>query len=381
MKTVIACDSFKGSLDSLAAGRAAAAGVLRGFAGADVAALAVADGGEGTVEALVSGLDGRFVECTVSGPLGEPVKARYGLSRDGLTAVMEMSAASGLTLVAPGRRNPLLASTLGTGQMIADALERGCTNIVMGIGGSATNDGGMGMLAALGAVFSDAAGDVLEPCGAALERVAAVDLTRFSPDALRTRFNVACDVDNPLCGQRGASAVFGPQKGADEAMVRRLDAGLANYARAMAAAVGADHSADRGAGAAGGLGFALAACLGARLKPGIDLVLDTIGFDDVIDGADLVITGEGRMDAQTVMGKTPLGVLRRAASRGIPVVALAGSVDEAQALLEAGFLAVLPVVAGPCTLERAMDAATAKENIARTAEMAARLYFHNRAEN
>lgn len=375
MKVIVACDSFKGSIDSRGAGNAVVAGIKAACPEAVVSVLTVADGGEGTVDALIDSLGGRPVECQVAGPLGREVAAVYCASGDGKTAVMEMARASGITLIDAAERNPLYTSTYGTGQMIADALLRGCRTIMMGIGGSATNDGGMGMLAALGARFYDAAGNVLAPCGESLERVARVDLSGLMPESREARFLIACDVDNPLCGPRGASYVFGPQKGADASTVERLDRGMAIYARALAEAAGHDSSSMPGAGAAGGLGFAFATVFNAELRPGIELVLDLLHFDDAIEGASLVVTGEGRMDRQTVMGKAPWGILQRARRHSIPVVAVTGSVRDADVLAAAGFAAVFPVVSGPCSLEEAMRHEVAAENLRRTAEMFTRIYL------
>lgn len=375
MKVIVACDSFKGSIDSRAAGNAVAAGIRAACHYARVGVVSVADGGEGTVDALIDSLGGRPIECRVSGPLGREVTAVYGVSGDGTTAVMEMARASGITLIDAAERNPLYTSTFGTGQMIADALRLGCRTIMMGIGGSATNDGGMGMLAALGARFYDVAGKLLAPCGESLERVARVDLSEMMPGCSEARFLIACDVDNPLCGPRGASHVYGPQKGADALMVERLDRGMAIYARALAKAAGRDCASMPGAGAAGGLGFAFASVFNAELRPGIELVLDLLHFDDIINGASLVITGEGRMDRQTVMGKAPWGIMQRAARYEIPVIAVTGSVRDADVLAKAGFAAVFPVVSGPCSLEEAMLPEVAAENLRRTAEMFTRVYL------
>ncbi|MDE6287469.1 MAG: glycerate kinase, partial [Muribaculaceae bacterium] len=349
--------------------------VYKTQAEAEVEILAVADGGEGTVDALIDSLGGHPVECRVAGPLGSETTAVYGISGDGTTAVMEMARASGITLIEAVERNPLYTSTLGTGQMIANALRRGCRTVMMGIGGSATNDGGMGMLAALGARFYDAGDNLLVPCGESLEKVARVDLSGLMPESREARFLIACDVDNPLCGERGASYVYGPQKGADALMVERLDRGMAVYARALAAAAGRDCAEMPGAGAAGGLGFAFATVFKAELRPGIELVLDLLHFDDVIAGASLVVTGEGRMDRQTVMGKAPWGIMQRAARYEIPVIAVTGSVSDADVLAEAGFAAVFPVVSGPCSLEYAMLPDVAAGNLRRTAEMFTRIYL------
>lgn len=305
--------------------------------------------------------------------MGTSVEARYGISGDGTTAIIEMAQASGLPLVSPSLRDPMKATSRGTGEMIADALLRGCTTILMGIGGSATNDGGSGMLGALGVRFLDGKGQFLKPCGAALEHIAAIDMAGLMPQARTARFIVACDVDNPLYGPSGAAYVFAPQKGATPEMVETLDRGLRNYADAVLKATGRNVAAMAGAGAAGGLGAAFAAFLEAELTPGIDMLLDAIHFDDIIRDADLVITGEGRLDSQTVMGKAPAGVLKAAQRYGIPVIAIGGGVTDADTLTDAGFTAVFPVVGGPVSLSAAMNPATARSNISRTLNQIVRL--------
>lgn len=373
-KIIIACDSFKGSLGSEEVGVAASEGVRMADDTVETRVVAVADGGEGTVDALVRGLDGHYVSCTVGGPLGDPVGARYGISGDGNTAIMEMAQASGLTLIPECRRNPLYTSTFGTGQMIADALGRGCTTILMGIGGSATNDGGMGLLSALGVRFIDEGGSELTPCGESLEKIAAIDLSGMDSRARTATFRIACDVDNPLYGPDGAACVFGPQKGADAEAVERLDRGLRNYARIVEKTTGRDVAAMPGAGAAGGLGVCFAAFFCSTLKPGIELMLNAIRFDEIIAGADLIITGEGRLDTQTVHGKTPYGVLCAGRRQGIPVVAIGGAVTAYAELAAAGFRAVFPIVPGPCTLAEAMDAATARRNVVNTVAQIVRLF-------
>lgn len=373
-KIIIACDSFKGSLGSEEVGVAASEGVRMADDTVETRVVAVADGGEGTVDALVRGLDGHYVSCTVGGPLGDPVGARYGISGDGNTAIMEMAQASGLTLIPECRRNPLYTSTFGTGQMIADALGRGCTTILMGIGGSATNDGGMGLLSALGVRFIDEGGSELTPCGESLEKIAAIDLSGMDSRARTATFRIACDVDNPLYGPDGAACVFGPQKGADAEAVERLDRGLRNYARIVEKTTGRDVAAMPGAGAAGGLGVCFAAFFRSTLKPGIELMLNAIRFDEIIAGADLIITGEGRLDTQTVHGKTPYGVLCAGRRQGIPVVAIGGAVTAYAELAAAGFRAVFPIVPGPCTLAEAMDAATARRNVVNTVAQIVRLF-------
>ena len=365
MKIVFAIDSFKGSLGSVAAGSAAAAGARRAIPDAACVVRPLADGGEGTVDALVSGMGGTRRQVTVTGPVGRPTTATYGLLPDGL-AVMEMAEAAGLTLVAGAERNPLLTTTYGVGEMILDARANGATRFVVGIGGSATNDGGAGMLQALGYRLLDAAGDELPRGGAALAR-----LDRIEPPSDLPPFSlrIACDVANPLCGPNGASAVFGPQKGATPDMVRRLDAALARFA----AVAGGDANAP-GAGAAGGLGFAFKAVLGAELVPGVDLILAETRLEDFVKEADVVVTGEGRLDAQTVMGKAPIGVARLAKRYGKRVVAFAGCLgDGAEAVNAAGIDAFFPILRRIVTLDEALQADTAAANLAATAEQAFRL--------
>ena len=365
MKIIAALDSFKGSLTSLEAGEACAVGIRSVLSSAEVRVVPVADGGEGTVEALTAALKGRFQECVVRGPLGEPVTAVYGISADGKTAVMEMSQASGLTLVPEKERNLLRTSTYGTGEMIVDALRRGCRHIIMGIGGSATVDGGTGMMSALGVRFLDAQGRGLEGCGGNLDRIMSIDASGLYEALHGCRFSVACDVSNPLTGENGAARIFGPQKGASPSMVEDLEKGMCNYARVLNTYAGRDVASLSGAGAAGGLGAAMTAFLGASLLPGSQLMLDTIGFDRIIEGADLIITGEGRLDGQTLMGKTPFGILRAAKKHNIPVIAVGGSVENCDALLGSGFVGVYSVTSEGMSIEEAMIPEVAKADVAR----------------
>lgn len=374
MRVIIACDSFKGSLTSADVGNAVAAGIRAADVSAETHVVEIADGGEGTVHALVRGLHGQYVLCEVSGPLGDKVTATYGISGDGRTAIMEMAQASGLTLLDDSRRNPLYTSTYGTGQMIKDALDKGCRTIVMGIGGSATNDGGTGMLSALGVRFYDDEGRLLKPCGESLENIRTIDMNDMDPRARDADFQIACDVNNPLAGPDGAAFVFAKQKGADYDTVRRLDEGLRNYARVIENTIGRDVSGLAGAGAAGGLGACFAAFFNATMKPGIELLLDAIHFDDIIADSDLIITGEGHIDLQSLHGKAPYGVLRHGLKKHIPVVAVGGAVSAVDTLNDAGFRAVFPVVAGPCCLAEAMDADIARKNLARTASQIMRLF-------
>lgn len=375
-KIVIAADSFKGSISSQCFADVCETAVAAIFPNCEVVKIPLGDGGEGTVDALIAAWGGERVDVTVCNPLLRPTVARYGVSADGETAIMEMAQASGLPLLDADERNPLQTSTYGTGQMIDDALARGCRNILIGIGGSATNDGGLGMMSALGARFYAADGRRVaeKGCGADLENIAAIDLSHLNPLLKEAKITVACDVDNPLCGPRGATRVFSRQKGADQSMADRLEAGMLNYAAVIQNLTGINVAALEDAGAAGGLGAAFAALLGARLMPGIDMVLEAVDFDRRIAGADLIITGEGRIDSQTVMGKTPFGVLKAAQRQAIPVVAFGGSVDYSPVLNEAGFAAIFSIQPGPLTLTEALDLDAAAKNLYNTVTQVLRLF-------
>ena len=364
-KIVIASDSFKGSLTSAQVAESVEWGIRAVFPGCEVRRMYIADGGEGTVEALVDSTGGKRVHCTVSGPLGQPVEAVYGVFGND-EAVMEMSAASGLALLTPAERNPMKTTTRGTGEMIRHALDRGCRRLLVGIGGSATNDAGTGMLQALGFRFLDSAGRELGEGGEILGRIAAIDASGVPTEVFETNYTVACDVTAPFSGPTGAAHVFAPQKGATPQMVAELDAGLAHFAGIIKRFNGADIRDFPGAGAAGGLGGGFKALLGARLVSGIEMVLDAIGFRAAIADADLIITGEGKLDAQTAMGKAPRGVLDAARKAGVPVVAIGGAVEGVDELNSQGFAAVFPIVPGPVTLERAMESEYAQANIERT---------------
>ena len=377
----IAVDSFKGSLSSREVADAFEAGFRTRIPDCEVRKVSIADGGEGTVDALVETLNGDYVDARVADPLGRPIVARYGVIDGGTTAVMEMSAASGLPLIAPEERNPLLTSTYGTGEMIVHAMERGCRKFLVGIGGSATNDGGTGMLRALGFRFLDAEGRELVGGGEILERIAEIDSSNARKELNECEFVVACDVTNPLYGPEGAAYVFAPQKGADAAMVKRLDQGLRTYARAIERYNGVQVDQIAGAGAAGGLGGGFKALLGARLERGIDMVLNAMQFDRIIAGSDLVITGEGRIDRQTTMGKAPSGVLREATAQDIPTIAIGGAVQVCDELEHSGFAAVLPIVAGPVMLEVAMQREVAIANVHRTATQIAGLLTLKKLNN
>ena len=369
MKLVIAPDSFKESLSARAVAEAIAAGWARVYPDAELLLCPMADGGEGTVDALLSASDGKLQQTRVSGPLGDPVEAHWGLLPNA-QAIIEMAEASGLHRVEPGRRDVLAASSHGTGELIRAALDAGVRRIVLGLGGSATNDGGAGLLAALGVRFLDREGQELPLGGAALARLSQIDLTGLDTRLAQVEVMVAADVDNPLCGPRGASAVFGPQKGASPEQVAQLDEALGHYADVMAATLGEDLRDFPGVGAAGGLGFAARAVLRAGFRPGVELVAELSGLVQAMQGADLVITGEGRLDGQSLHGKTPVGVARLARTAGVPVIALAGSLGEGyQRLYAEGIGAAFSLAPGPLSLEQAM-AEAGPQLSARAADLA-----------
>ena len=362
---MIASDSFKESLSSASIAEAAETGIKRLYPDTEISKFSVSDGGEGLTESIVSALGGQYVNMTVSDPLGRSINAVYGICSG--TAVIEMAAASGLPLVAPQERNPMHTTTFGTGELIADAINKGCRKILLGMGGSATCDGGTGMLEALGWRFLDKNGNALHGIGGNLTAIATIDDSGV-PDAVKeTEFTVACDVRNPFSGPQGASYIFSPQKGANPQEVEQLDRGLTNFAAIIAGKYGTDITSMEGAGAAGGLGGACKAFLNATLKRGIEMVLDAINIDDAISDADLVITGEGKVDSQTPSGKTAAGVLGRCQKHGVPCVAIGGMVAMCDELLHAGFAGIFPILSRPCTLQEAMDESTAFENVARTA--------------
>jgi glycerate kinase len=325
VKVAIAPNSFKGSLTASAAADSIARGLRKAWPGIAIVKIPMADGGDGTLQAIVAATGGRTVPCRVTDPLGRNIRSMFGLTGDGRTAVIEMALASGLTLLKTRERNPMLTTSRGTGELIRAALDHGVRDLVIGIGGSATNDGGMGIARALGARFLDARNRELADRGGALTRLARIDASGLDARLKHTSISVVCDVDNPLCGRRGAARVYGPQKGATPAMVKQLDAGLKRLAALLQADLGADVVNLPGAGAAGGVGAGLVAFLNARLRPGVDVVTQAIGLERKLAGCDLVITGEGRLDGQTVFGKAPAGVARIAQKLGIPVIAICGS--------------------------------------------------------
>ncbi|MDF2152920.1 glycerate kinase [Vibrio sp. CAU 1672] len=373
MKIVIAPDSYKESLTAMEVASAIEKGFKQVLPEAEYIKLPMADGGEGTVQSLVDATSGSIVNCDVTGPLGQTVPGFYGLLGDGNTVVIEMAAASGLHLVQPAQRNPLLTTTYGTGELIKAALNAGARHIIVGIGGSATNDGGIGMAQALGAKLLDGEGNELGFGGGQLGKLARIDLSGLDARLKEVRLEVACDVDNTLCGPKGASQVFGPQKGATAEMVARLDANLAHYAEIIKAETGNDIKNRPGAGAAGGLGAALIGLLNAELRPGIEIVMDAVNLAAVVNDADLVITGEGRIDSQTIHGKTPIGVARTAKRFDLPVIGIAGSLThDCGVVHQHGIDMVFSVVNGAVDLPTALT--QAEENLILTARNIAALY-------
>ena len=374
MKVVVAIDSFKGSLSSAEAGNAVKAGVLSAIPDARVIVKPLADGGEGTTDALIEGLGGTRIDLEVTGPMGTPVSAYYGYIPDQKTAVIEMASAAGITLVPDTEKNPLAATTYGVGEMILDAIRRGCRKFIIGIGGSATNDGGLGMLKALGFSFLDENGNDVGEGAQALSKIETISAEGADPLLADCQFQMACDVTNPLCGPNGATYIYGPQKGVTKDLLLPIDQGMAHYAKITEQATGTRYLEAPGAGAAGGLGFAFLRYLKAALVPGIDLILNAIRLEEELSDADVVVTGEGRLDHQTAMGKAPVGVARLAKKYHATVLAFAGSVTkDASACNDAGIDAFFPVVRGVTTLEEAMNPQNARENLRATAEQVFRL--------
>ena len=373
MKIVIAIDSLKGSLSSMEAGHAIEQGIRNVLPETKVVVKPLADGGEGTTEALVEGLGGDMVQVQVHGPLETPVNAAYGVIRESNTAIMEMAAAAGIILVGKDKR-PLDATTYGVGEMIRDAITRGCREFIIGIGGSATNDGGIGMLTALGYEFLDAEGKPVGIGAGALYKVAKICDDKVMPELKDCHFRIACDVTNPLCGENGSTYIYGPQKGVTVELRDELDHAMGAYAQVVKAYNGTDYAKTPGAGADGGLGFAFLSFLSGELLPGIELVLNAVEMDKAMEGADLVFTGEGRLDYQTAMGKAPVGIAKMAKKHGAKVIALAGAVIEgAQECNEQGIDAYFPILRQVVTLDEAMDPATARKNMVETTEQVMRL--------
>ena len=372
MKVVVAVDSFKGSMTSMEAGMAVKAGIFAARTDAEVVVKPLADGGEGTTDALIEGLNGERIDVTVTGPYHEPIQAYYGYLKESNTAIMEMASAAGITL--SDKREPMTATTYGVGEMILHAINRGIRNFIIGIGGSATNDGGIGMLEALGFTFLDADGKNIGEGGQALARVAAIKDSDKKALLSQCNFKIACDVTNPLCGFQGATYIYGPQKGVTSEMLPVLDAAMANYASVTEKFISKKTSDASGAGAAGGLGFAFLTFLHASLESGIKIVLEETKLRDYIQNADIVVTGEGRLDGQTVMGKAPIGVAKIAKEYDKPVIAFSGCVTkDAIACNEHGIDAFFPVIRSVSTLDEAMCRTNAMQNIEDTAEQVFRL--------
>jgi glycerate kinase len=373
LRIVISPQAFKQSISAREAALAIQRGILQAAPDAETILIPVADGGDGTLAALIDTTGGAYHQATVTGPLGEPVDARWGVMGDGETAVIEMALASGLALIPDNRRDPRRATTFGTGELMRAALEDGYRRVIVGLGGSATNDGGAGMASALGARFLDAGGDQLPPGGAALANLAHVDTSALHPDMSATTIIGATDVTNPLCGETGASAIFGPQKGATPEMVSELDGCLANLARVVRSDLGIDVLHTPGSGAAGGLGAGLIAFAGAELRSGIDMVCDVLDFDRHAREADLIITGEGRADRSTAFDKAPVGIARRARQFGVPTILVAGSLGPGyETLYDHGIDAVLPIAEEPADLDSSLRRGS--ELLQRAAERAIRLY-------
>ncbi|MAG14311.1 MAG: glycerate kinase [Dehalococcoidales bacterium] len=373
MKIVIAPQGFKGNLTALQVARAIEEGIKRVVPDTQTTIKPMADGGEGTVQALVDATGGKMIATEVTGPLGKPVTAQWGILSDKVTAVIEMAAASGLPLVPPEKRDPLVTTTHGTGELVVAALDNGCRKLITGIGGSATNDGGAGMAQALGARLLDAKGKELPSGGTALAQLERIDISQMDSRLTDFKVTLASDVNNPLCGPNGASAIYGPQKGATETQVRQLDAALSHYADIIQRDLGIDLRDAPGAGAAGGLGLGLMVFLKARPIPGIDVVIKATDLMADLEGADLVFTAEGRIDCQSAMGKVPTGVALKAKEFGLPVIALAGEVtDDCRIIYEQGIDAVVSIAPGPITLNQSM--AEAEKLIGNAAECAMRVF-------
>ena len=372
MKLLVAFDSFKGSLTSLEAAEAFAEGWQSVDPRAEMRKVAIADGGEGTLGALVGAMGGEWREAKASDPIGRPIVARYGVANG--VIIIESATACGLTLLSHAERNPLNTTTYGLGEIIHSALDCGYRNFILTLGGSATNDGGVGMLQALGYRFYDSNGNELKGGGAILQKIAKIECQGAHPALRDSHFTIASDVDNPLLGERGATRIYAPQKGADSAMVEELERDMANYAKRVQEAINKDFSNTRGAGAAGGLGYALLSFMGATIRPGIDIVIEATGLKELAKDCDLIVTGEGRLDRQTTMGKAPGGILRIAREMGKRVVAVGGTIDHCKELDNSDFDALYATMPEGMSLDRAMQSEVAKENLRRTAQQIAKRY-------
>ena len=374
MKVVIAIDSFKGSLSSSELANSVEKGIKKVFSQAEIVKIPVADGGEGTVESLVEGANGKIIEISVSNPLMIPIKAKYGILGDGKTAIIEMAAATGLHLITKEQRNPMETTTYGLGEMIKDAISKGCREFIIGIGGSATNDSGMGMMKALGVKFFDENGTELGYGGKELAKVKKIDTSDLLPEIKECEFLIACDVDNPFYGKNGAAHVYARQKGATEEMVLDLDKGLKHFSKVIKTELNIDIAHVPGSGAAGGIGGGFLAFLNGKLRPGIEIVLEEVKLAEKLENTDFVITGEGRMDFQSIMGKAPIGVAKLAKTKNIPVIAIVGGVaDDAGEVHNYGIDSVFSIMNYPMSLEEAMNPERAKILVEKNVEEIFRL--------
>lgn len=374
MKVTIAIDSFKGSLSTFQAGEAIAEGVRKIYPNAETTICPLADGGEGTVDAIIAATGGEMVEVTVHNPIGKLIKSSYGIVPHTKTAIIEMSAAAGITLIDEKDRNPLTTTTYGVGELILDAITKGCCKFIVGIGGSATNDGGIGMLQALGFAFLDKNGNQVAFGAKGLKDVVEIKIDNAVKALKACSFCVACDVKNVLCGETGCSAIYGPQKGATKAMIKDMDAWLGKYAELTKKVIPTSDANAPGTGAAGGLGFAFLSYLDATLQSGVDLIIKETNLEKHVKDADVVVTGEGRLDGQSYMGKAPIGVAKLAKKHKKPVVAFSGCVtDDAVICNEHGIDAFFPILRAPCTLQEAMDCDHAYKNLKDTAQQVFRL--------
>lgn len=373
-KIVIAADSFKGCLSSKEVAQSIAAGIRKVYPHCEIACISIADGGEGFCQAVIDNKNGHKIETVVHDPLMRTIPAEYAII-DNQTAIIESAQASGLPLLREEERNPLITSTYGTGELIKDAIAKGCRNIVIGLGGSATNDGGLGMLMALGYRFYDSNGNpILQQGGQALGHISHIDTTQRTPELTQCTFTIACDVDNPFIGDNGATYVYAPQKGAKKDSLEELEKNMRHWCAILFQHTNIDLSTVKGSGAAGGLAGAFIALMDAKTVSGIDYVLHSVDFDKQIVNADLVITGEGKIDRQTLMGKAPQGILKRTHNYAIPTIALVGSITDTLSDLHSGFDGIFPIQAGPVSLREAMEHPIARENLTRTIEQL--LLFH-----
>lgn len=374
MKVIVAIDSFKGSMGSIEAGNAVKEGILRAKPNAKVLVKPLADGGEGTIDALLESVNGKRIDVKVTGPLGDPVNTYYGYIENTKTAIIEMASAAGIMLVPDDKKNPFSATTYGVGEMILDALNKGCRKFIIGIGGSATNDAGIGMLSALGVQFTDDDGNLLSKGINDLKKITGIDISHVSPYLKECSFSVACDVTNPLCGEKGATYVFGSQKGIQDDQKKEVDESMQSFAQLTKEVLGNNYSETKGAGAAGGLGFALLSYLNAELVSGIDLILSLNEFEKELYDTDIVVTGEGRLDYQTAMGKAPIGIAKLAKKHNVKVLAFAGSLGEdVSECNRQGIDAFFSITRGVTTLKDAMLPKTAQKNMTLTVEQVFRL--------